>query len=657
MRQPLVLLLALAACGGDDDGGFAVPDHCNPLGGQGCMLPWPSMAYATADSATATGFRLELPREAMPVNLDGIPIEPAVFNRWDGFSAIGPMLAIFPTGVSPDGLPSHRDPAASLAPGSPIVLLDLDTGERAPFFAEVDQTVKPRDLAKAALIIRPLARLKTSGHYAVAIRNTVKDLAGAPLEPSPGFRALRDGDDLDHPRFGAVKQGAGKMFAALAAAGVAKGELVLAWDFRTASDAFIRSDLTTMRAAALPAIGPAGANVTFTTVTQPNTPQSFRRYTGTFTSPSFLTEGEADASVMRRDERGLPVLQGTYDARFAAIVPKCMEDPQWQLPRPVVVFGHGLFGSAEGYLNDGFVAGIAEQQCVTIIAGDFIGLTERQLSVAPLAVNDFNKGPQIADKLAQSIIDFIALASAVRGPMAKSDAFEVNRGSGPEAVIDPGKVFYVGGSLGGIMGNTFMAYDPNLTRGVLAVPGGNWSMLLERSTAWSILLNVHQGAYPDPEVHQLNLALAFGMGMEPVDPMTTAAHVIKDPLFGNPVKNILIWYALGDSLVTNISTEMIAREMGIPLLGPTVKTPWNMTAVAGPQPNGITVYDEKKQPLPYETNQPQGDNGTHSGVNRRKAVMRQLEKFLLDPQVASQECLLGDPLASAPCDCATGACD
>ncbi|HSK03518.1 MAG TPA: hypothetical protein VK932_19835 [Kofleriaceae bacterium] len=652
MRQRLLLLLVLAACGGDDDSGSAVPDHCNPLGGQGCMLPWPSMAYATADSATATGFRLELPREAMPVNLDGIPIEPALFNRWDGFSAIGPMLAIFPAGVSPDGLPSHRDPAASLAPGSPIVLLDLDTGERAPFFAEVDQTVRERDRAKAALIIRPLARLRTSGHYAVAIRNTVKDLAGDPLEPSPGFAALRDGDDLEHPRFPAVKEGADKMFDALAAAGVDKGELVLAWDFRTASDAFIRSDLTTMRAAALPAIGADGANVTFATT--PSTPPAFpRRYTGTFKSPSFLTEGEADASVMRRDPQGLPVMQGTYDARFAAIVPACMENlsPQ-ELPRPVVVFGHGLFGSSEGYLNDGFVAGIAEQQCVTIIAGDFIGLTERQLSVAPLAVNDFNKGPQIADKLAQSIIDFIALESAVRGPMAQSDAFKV----GTRSVIDPTRVYYVGGSLGGIMGNTFMAYDPNLTRGVLAVPGGNWSMLLERSTAWSILLNVHQGAYPDPEVHQLNLALAFGMGMEPVDPMTTAAHVIKDPLFGNPVKNILIWYALGDSLVTNISTEMIAREMGIPLLGPTVKTPWNMTAVAGPQPNGITVYDEKRDPTPYETNQPREDNGTHSGVNRRPAVMRQLQQFLLaSSPLASQECRSG--AAAAPCDCTTGACD
>ena len=51
MRHRLLLSLAFfvsAACGGDDDP--AIPDPCNPLGGQGCLLPWPSMAYVTADA-------------------------------------------------------------------------------------------------------------------------------------------------------------------------------------------------------------------------------------------------------------------------------------------------------------------------------------------------------------------------------------------------------------------------------------------------------------------------------------------------------------------------------------------------------------------------------------------------------------------------------
>ena len=51
MRTRLLLLAVLAACG--DDPGSDIPEACNPLGGQGCMLPWPSMAYIEADGSAA----------------------------------------------------------------------------------------------------------------------------------------------------------------------------------------------------------------------------------------------------------------------------------------------------------------------------------------------------------------------------------------------------------------------------------------------------------------------------------------------------------------------------------------------------------------------------------------------------------------------------
>src|SRR5262249_712974 len=200
--------------------------------------------------------------------------------RWDGFSPTGPLLAMFPDGVSSAGLPSFKTPDDSLAAGSPIVLYDLDRGERAPFFAEIDQNIS--DVKQRALVIRPLARLHEKTHYAVAIRNTIKDADGKPLPVSPGFAALRDGKSFAHPRFAASAATAGGMFDGLAAAGVAKSELVLAWDFRTASDEMLRADLTAMRTAALPAIGPAGANLSFTTQDLPPAHGSYKRYQGTF---------------------------------------------------------------------------------------------------------------------------------------------------------------------------------------------------------------------------------------------------------------------------------------------------------------------------------------------------------------------------------------
>lgn len=657
-NRTIVLALVTATACGDGGTAPALAPDCNPLGGEGCLLPWPSAAYLRADASTPSGFRLDLPIAAMPVNADQQPIDPAPLDaRWDGFSPTGAMLAMFPRGVSPDGLPSFKSPDDSLAPGSPIVLLDLDRGERTPLFAEVDQNV--RDVNQRALVIRPLARLHDKTHYAVAIRNTVMSADGTPLPVSPGFAALRDGARFDHPRFAALAAHAGEMFDGLLAAGVAKSELVLAWDFRTASDEMLRADLTAMRAAALPAIGDRGANLgaaPFTTVDQPNTAQSYRRFLGSYKSPDFLTRGEDTDSVLSRDAAGVPQIHGLRDAPFAAIIPRCVTDPAMTLPRPTIIFGHGLFGSSQGYLDDGFVQQLAEDHCLVIIAGDFIGLTSRQLGAAGLAVTDLNRGPTITEKLAQSVIDFMALESLARGAMAASPQFRIGGTAGGAPVIDPDQVFYVGGSLGGIMGNVIMAYDPNLTRGVLAVPGGSWSLLIERSNAWALLQQVIQGAYDDPQVYQLDVAL-FGMAFEPYDPITTAAHVIKDPLFGNPVKNILMWYSIGDCLVSNITTELTARTMGIGMIGPSVKSPWHLAPTPGAFDSGIVVFDDHPTPLPPETNVPPAtDNGTHAGINRKAAALRMVERFLLppDPQ-AVDGCQLGG--IPAPCDCATGACD
>ena len=98
-------------------------------------------------------------------------------------------------------------------------------------------------------------------------------------------------------------------------------------------------------------------------------------------------------------------MQGKRDANFTAIVPQCVETAQ--LPIPVMVFGHGLFGSGEGYLNDRFLQQVAQDYCFVVVAGDWIGLTERQIGVAALAANDLNKAGGITEKLAQSVIDFI----------------------------------------------------------------------------------------------------------------------------------------------------------------------------------------------------------------------------------------------------------
>jgi hypothetical protein len=107
--------------------------------------------------------------------------------------------------------------------------------------------------------------------------------------------------------------------------------------------------------------------------------------------------------------------------------------------------------------------------------------------------------------------------------------------------------------------------------------------------------------------------------------------------------------------VSNISTEMVAREMDLSMTAPTVRTAWGIPTTTAPMASGITLSDEKPTPMPADSNiPPKDDNGTHSGVNKNPANLRQVEKFLLQGVVVD-ECKLGS--ATAPCDCTTGACD
>lgn len=632
-----------AGCG--DNGAATNTGGPNPLGYGENMLPWPSMLYTRTDSSSPTGIRLALPPALMPKNIDDIEVDPTAWNRWDGFSLLGPALIAFPNGVSSQGLPPHHNPQASLAADAPIILMNLETGARVPFFAEVDQNIKV--VTARNLIIRPLARLAPGARHVVAIRKSVKAADGGDLPITEGFAALRDGTPSDNPQVEQLRPRYVDIFAKLEAAGVAKSDLVVAWDYVTASDAFIQSDLTLMRDVAFGMMGANAANLSFT-ANELAAGGSHKRYAGTFTSPNFLTAGEKDVSVMRRDADNKPAVMGLRDANFAALVPKCVTSQP--LPRPTIVFGHGIFGNGKDYLDNEFVASLAEQHCFVILAGDFIGLTSRQIALVPSVMNEFTKSPQLAEKLAQSLIDFMSLSALARGPMATSSQFMV----GGKAVIDVNRIFYLGGSLGGIMGNALMAYDPNLTTAIQAVPGGNWSLLFERSAAWPVLQGAAFGAYREPADYQLLVAL-LGMAMEPYDPASTAAHLIKNPLPGVPVKRILMWETLGDSLVGNMTTEMVAREIGLDVIAPSVKTPWGMTAKTGELQNAMYILDEKPTPLPNDTNVPPAeDNSTHSDVNRRPALLRLIAQYFLEGKISATCKLNGQP---APCDCTTGACN
>ena len=640
------LALPLTACGGD--GGTDVNEACNPLAGPACLMPWPSATYLVEDSTTQTGYRVDLPFEAMPTNADGRTVKPEMFNNFDGFANAAPILAAFEVGVSAAGLPTWQSPADSQAPGASVVVLNMETGERLLIFAEPDMNAAVPE--ERALVIRPLERMQPGTRYAVAIRKSVKAADGSDLPIRPAFAAILAGETYDVARFDTVAPRYGDIFAALEADGISRDDLVLAWDFVTASDEFLTSDLMSMREQALPVIGTNGANLTFDVSEQPQDWVNIYKFvTGTFQVPMFLTQAELDPSILNRDANGAPELFGMGEATFSGVIPECVTTAQG--PVPVIIFGHGLFGNAEDSLDMRFLHQVANDNCAVIVGTDYIGLTNRQLTSVAFAMNDLNRGLEITEKLAQSVINQIALQQILRGPMRTADIFKYE---GNE-IIDPTRIYYYGASLGGIMGGVFMAYDPDITRGVLGVVGGPWSMLFERSLAWPPLRVAMKGAYSlNPFDYQQNVSL-MGALFEKVDPITTARRVIADPLPNTPAKQIFMYSGMGDTLVFNGASDTLARTMDLPVTGPSLRMPHGLVEELDMATSAYTIYDEGVEPWPPETNvAPSEDNGTHGDVNERPAVQRQVTEFLYTGFVQN-ECFVA--AAPAACDCTTSACD
>lgn len=87
--------------------------------------------------------------------------------------------------------------------------------------------------------------------------------------------------------------------------------------------------------------------------------------------------------------------------------------------------------------------------------------------------------------------------------------------------------------------------------------------------------------------------------------------------------------SVGDCKVPNLSTDIMARTEGVPLLGPSSRQAWGLPETTPPQPSGLVAWDTHKMPLPPETNQtPLMDNGAHGAIHTLPKLQAQLDQFL-----------------------------
>ncbi len=613
---------------------FLDPDtaaRCEFLDPTECLLAWPSNHLTVADPTTDTGRRLALDEASMPRNRDGVPIDPTELNRSDGFSP-GTMIVTRVPGIDlvRTGAPPLGDLAQSLEADSPMVIVDAGTGERHPFWAELDVSAATEE--DRALMLRPGVNFEEGHRYVVAMRR-LQDGAGATIPANPVFATYRDAVPTDVPHVEARRPAMESIFATLADAGVARDDLHLAWDFTVASERNLSERLLHLRDDAFADLGSAAPAFTVTGVEELTPEQDdliARRVEGTFEVPLYLTGTGAPGSTFNWGEDGLPVRNGSITASFSCRVPRAASAGS---PARISLYGHGLLGG-RGEVNAGNVRAFANEHDIVFCATDWIGMASEDIGTVVGILQDMSKFDRLADRVQQGILDTLFLGRLMKHPdgLATHPAFQDDG----VPLIDTSELFYDGNSQGGIIGGAATAVAQDWTRAVLGVPGMNYSLLLRRSVDWPVYASIFEVAYPD----RLDQTLAIAMIQSQWDRAETngyAHHLTDDPYPGTPPHQVLMHVAFADFQVTMWSAEIMARTIGASLRQPALlpgRHPDASPFVGLPPVSGdgfggsVMVYwDAGTPPPPSIELPPSGGTDPHSRPRAQPSARTQKSAF------------------------------
>lgn len=550
-----------------------------------CSLPFPSSTHTVADPDSPTGRRVELSEQA---DFGGAwaAIGQVVH---DGFSPAGSIATWLPEGGLEDDLPS--DFAGSAWETSPIALVIADAtsaryGERASFRAEL---VSSEEGPGQLLVLTPLHRLEADSRYAVVIDDRLRTAAGDTQVRDPGMDAILSPEEADDDGLWAYAQDL--LWLAENVLALERESLVQVFDFHTRSEQSLVTDLQDMAAwtrawmeETPPTIEPVEVGRT----------TSHARWAFEVTVPIWK---ETRDDLLSRGEDGLPeparfeALQGTLVLPDHATVDN---------PAQAILFGHGVGVDVENMIPLFNHLLLVEQPwAVFAIDWDLHGTRGRGLDDILELTGALNVLAYSASQL-QNAIDSLVLTRAVQ------NAGQV----GGRIQTEPG--FYLGQSLGGLVGVLGASVNPDLRAAVLNVTGGGYSTVLRRGQVIDALgmrsaIEYAAEQAPPPDLpldlaYDLLLTMAQ-LGLDTGDPMATAPHLLRDRFEGaGPAPAILMQESIGDGVMPNDTTEALARTIGVPWVQPGIERPAGLDVVDAPTcgapASGLTQF--RTSDIPFQ---------------------------------------------------------
>ncbi|MBX3185093.1 MAG: hypothetical protein KIT72_00250 [Polyangiaceae bacterium] len=536
--------------------------ECDPLVPDYCGYPFPSNVYTVAGD-TPTGRQVQIRGRALPTSFQGPQLSGAPWDKSDGFSTGVAAMTYIPNATTA-GLPTSATIAASLDPGCPSVLIDAETGERIPHWVDLDQSNPPPDAHKS-LMIRPAVRLKDNARYIAAFRN-VQTTSGA-ATPSPAFQALRDGTSSNEPSVAERRGLYADIFERLESAGVSREDLVIAWDYTTASRENNTAWMLKLRDESLAEAAPS---YTITQVDENWDPDIAYRIQGTFEVPLYVDD-PAPGSKLIFDEDGAPIRNAatpTHSVEFQLLIPESARTT----PAKLVQYGHGLLGSRT-QIEAGHFRTFMNQYGYAFFSVNLAGMEriDENYIQSILGSGEIHRLDTMFYRLHQGFLNNLMAMRMMK------DSFSADATYGQ--YLDPTERYYYGISQGGISGGVYMALTTDVQRGALGVMGQSYNLLLNRSVDFIPFYAVMRVTYPDSRDQQRVLSL-LQMLWDRVEPNGYTPYIQSNTLPGTPSHQVLMRAALGDHQVTTLGAAIMARAVGAQRLETGVGDVWGLPAAS-----------------------------------------------------------------------------
>src|SRR6185503_8663630 len=541
----------------------------------------------------------------------------------DGFGTTSAIFFFFSGPIDPGSLPAS--PVLSPALTDSVFCINAMTLVPVPIALKPNADTRiPNTLSVLPLPGRPLA---AGTRYACVVRTSVTG-GGDPVEPSTDWTSVRDGASANADADAIFDP----IVTALGGAGVPAAAIAGMTAFTTTTTSL---DLRNIRNLVLPGLpvptadfasqpglifdSPAELDALLGSTPHANIAKVA---TGYFDVPIFQTAdpmgGEGafqdfplppsfvnclgSMPCETNDERfvrvaGVPVVDRTKFIPFTVVIPAGTPPAGgW----PVVIQQHGLGGqrdtvvqfgdadAARGFASIGIDAvghgyrlfncqptascsqDLANNFGGTTIPDGFIDGQVLGFDVSFLAVNlgffqSFHNFVGIRDNFRQTYVDLSSLVRLLQG-----NSVDVAIGSN----LDDTRIYYMGHSLGGLMGSGFIPIEPDVKAALLNAAGAGLSnQLFINSSIGADAQNLVNGILGlDP----MNVADQFGLPLNIIqgilDPADAAnqADLYAAPALGSP-RNVIQVEDFGDQVVPNQSNEALAIAANFPLFQPYVQ--------------------------------------------------------------------------------------